>query len=129
MPEPRIWGSKISQVGSKFHRARLTTRNRAVITQADLTGTIQKKVFDLHSVDADTAVFAGSNTIASVVFNSMQPWEDDAAGYNLEVTTTSNEVGGWIGGHTYRVEIYYTHLTEGRCVVTFEVAAAPLLGA
>lgn len=127
-PEPRVWRDKVQEVGTKYHRARLTTRNRTVITQADLTGVVLRKVYDLHSTDADTAIFVGSNTIASTVFNSLQPWEDDADGYNLEVPTTSNEVGGWTGGHTYRIEVYYTHSSEGLKNVTFEITPAPLLG-
>ena len=128
MPEPRIWRDKVSEIGSKYHRARLVDRNRTVLTQGDLTGTVQKKVYDLHSDDADTPIFQGSNTIGSTVFNSLQAWDIDAQGYNLEYVTTSNEVGGWTGGHTYRVEIFYTHSSEGRKATVFEVTPDPLLG-
>lgn len=128
MPEFRIWRDKVSEAGTVWHRARLTNRNRQVLTQADFTGTIQKKVYDLHGADADTALFEGSNTVAATVFNTVQSWDDDGGGYNFEYATTSNEVGGWTGGHTYRVECYYTHTSEGRKCVAFEITPEPLLG-
>lgn len=120
--EPRIWRNKISESGTKYHRARLVTRNGTVLTQADFTNRVLRKVYDLNASDADTVVYADSNTIASWVFNSLQTWEDDARGYNFEAALTSNMLS-MEGGHSYRACYYLTRLAasgEGVLPVLFE---------
>jgi hypothetical protein len=129
MPEPRIWRDKVYEGGTKFHRARLVDRDGTVQTQGDYTGTVTVKVFDLHSDDADTAVY--SNTaiaLSSVVTNTLQlPWVDNT-GWNFENGVTSNQVN-WEGGHTYRICYFLTHASEGVASIMYENLVEPSLGA
>jgi hypothetical protein len=122
MPEPRIWRNKVAESGTKYNRARLTDRNGNVLTRADFTNTILRRVYDLDASDADTEVLADSNAIATWVFNSLQTWEDDGKGYNFEAALTTNQLT-MEGGHTYRVCYYLTRLSgsgEGVMPVMFE---------
>lgn len=123
-PEPRVWRDRIRETGTAWHRARLVDRNRNVLTQSDFTGSVTKRVFDLSSDDADTAIASNTSNISAVIFNALQSWEDDARGYNLEMPTTSNQVGGWNGAHTYRVEISLTRVAasgDGVMTEVFEI--------
>ena len=129
MAEPRIFRDRVSEVGTKFHRARLVDKDRNVLDQSSFTGTVRKRVYDLHSTDIDTPVYQTSNTIASNVFSSLQAWDLDDVGYNFQGQITSNNVT-WEGGHTYRICYYLTRTSgEGVMVVPFENVIEPLLGA
>ena len=128
-PDPRVFRDKVSEVGTKYHRARLVDRNRNVLGPSDFTGTVRKRVFDLHSSDIDTPTYQGSNTVVSNVFSSLRPWTLDAIGYNFESSISSNNVT-WEGGHTYRICYYLTRADgSGVMVVPFENQIEPLLGA
>lgn len=94
--------------------------------QADFTGSVVKRVWDVE--DPSEAIASNTSNITATVFNSLQEWDDDARGYNFEQGTTSNQIGGWEGGHTYRVEVMLTHVTEGPKVLAFEVTPDPLFG-
>ena len=127
-PDPRIFRDRVSEVGTKFHRARLVDKDRNVLDQSSFTGTVRKLVYDLHSTDIDTPVYQTSNTIASNVFSSLQTWDLDDVGYNFQGQITSNNVS-WEGGHTYRICYYLTRTSgEGVMVVPFENVIEPLLG-
>jgi hypothetical protein len=128
-PDPRIFRDRVSEAGTKFHRARLVDKDRNVLDQSSFTGTVRKRVYDLHSTDIDTPVYQTSNTIASNVFSSLQTWDLDDVGYNFQGQITSNNVS-WEGGHTYRICYYLTRTSgEGVMVVPFENVIEPLLGA
>ena len=131
MPEPRIWRDRVSESGTRYFRARVVDRNRNVLVQTDFTGTVRKKVYDLHSEDIDDPVFEGSNTISEVFFNSLQPWEQDERGYNFEGSVTSNNVA-WEGGHSYRICFFLTRSVasgEGVITIVYENIVEALIGA
>ena len=128
MPDPFVERSKVYEPGTKYHRSRLVNRNGQVQTQADYTGTVEVRVFDLNSDDADTAVYSNTAvTIASVITNTLQSWDADAVGWNFEHGVTSNNLV-WEGGHTFRVEYVFKHTSEGNHTALFEDLVEPSIG-
>lgn len=129
MADVRIWRNKVPETGTKYFRARLVDRNGNVMVQANYSGTVTVKVFDKHSDDADTAVYSNTALVlASVLTNTLQTWEADATGWNFEHGLTSNNVA-WEGGHTYRVEYFLVHTSEGVHSVLFEAVPEGAIGA
>lgn len=129
--EPRVWRNKVYERGTKYYRARLVNRDNDIQVQADYTGTVTVKVFDTHSDDADTVVYSnGAITIASVITNTLQSWEADSTGWNFEYGISSNAwTNAWEGGHTFRVEAYLNHTSEGVHTILWESVPEPSLGA
>jgi|SRR6185503_6543522 len=124
---PRVFRNDVFEPGSKFPRARMTDfRTDDVLTQASFTGSVQLNVFDISSSTPTTALFSTTRTLASVVFNSLQPWTLDADGFNFGDTITSNEVA-WEGGHTFRLSYLLTHATDGLYPLVFEIRCRDLL--
>lgn len=125
--EPRVFRNPVHEGGSKKPRARLTDDDNNVLVQADFTGSVQVRVFDL-SDDPTAAIFSNTRTVGATVLNSLQDWEVDADGYNFSDSITSNEVGGWKGGHSYRISYLLTHSTDGYYPVIFEIRCLNLYG-
>lgn len=125
MPEPRIWRNRVYESGTLWQRALMTDRNDNIQVQSDYTGSALVQVFDLAVTN--TAIYSNTRTVAAVLTNTVQTWDVNPNGYNLEVAVTSNQVARE-GGHTYRTCVYLTHTVEGVHVTIFEVTVEPALG-
>ena len=125
--EPRIFRNKVRESGTLFHRALLTDRNNNVMVQGNYTGSCLVQVFDLAGTNVDTAIYSNTRTIASVVTNTLQTWDVNPTGYQLEVAVTSNSYTR-NGGHTYRTCVYLTHASEGLHTTIFENNVETLFG-
>lgn len=108
-----------------WHRALMTDRDDNICLQSDYTGSALVQVFDLAVTNA--AIYSNTRTIAAVLTNTVQTWDVNPSGYNLEVTVTSNQVSRE-GGHTYRTCVYIQHSEEGLHCEIFEVTVEPALG-
>jgi hypothetical protein len=125
--EPRIFRNKTRESGTWYHRALLTDRNNNVLVQGDFTGSCLVQVFDLAATNVDTAIYSNVRTVASVVTNTLQTWDVNPTGYQLEVAVTSNSYTR-TGGHTYRTCVYLTHSAEGLHTTIFENNVETLFG-
>jgi hypothetical protein len=122
---PRVFRNEVFESGHKKPTARIVDEDNNVLTQADFTGSVLVRVFDL-SIDPTTAILSNTRTIAATVHNSLQDWEVDGDGFNFQDTVTSNEANGWPGDHTIRISYLLTKTTGGYLPVAFEVRSLPL---
>lgn len=124
--QPRVWSSEHFEAGTIFPRARVVDRDGNVLVQADFSGSVIVRVFDMSSTTPSTAVFSNTVTVASVVFNSLQSWDVDDEGYNFQTSITSNNVS-WEGGHVYRVSSLLPHTSQGYIPVVHELRIQALV--
>jgi len=122
----RVWTSEHFEAGTKYPAARAVDRDLTVITQSDLSGSVIVRVYDLSSATPSTVVFSNTVSVASVVFNSLQPWDVDDDGFNFRTAITSNNVS-WEGGHTYRVSSLLPHTSQGYIPVVHDLKIRDLL--
>lgn len=88
--------------------------------QADVTS-IVRKVFDLASDTPTTAIATDTLTVANVVFDTLQTdarWTKDSTGYNFRDRIAGTNFP--TGGHTYRVEYFFTGSASESFFVVFE---------
>lgn len=127
MPLPRIFRDKVSEAGTWYHRARLVDKDNNVLVQGDFTGSCLVQVFDLAGTNVDAAIYSNVRTVAAVVTNTLQDWDADTIGFNLEIANASNNFTRE-GDHTYRVCAYLTHSSQGLMPTVWEVKPETLFG-
>lgn len=127
MPQsPRVWHTKHFQAGTKYPAARVVDRDGNVCVQADFSGSVVVRVYDISTTTPSTVVFSNTVAVSTVVFDTLQTWDVDAEGYNYRTSITSNQVA-WAGGHTYRVSSLLPHSTQGYIPVVHELEMDALL--
>jgi hypothetical protein len=123
---PRVWQGEAFEAGTKFPTARVVDKDGNVQVQANFSGSVLRRVYDISSATPQTAVLSNTTTIASVVFNTLQTWDVDTVGFNFQDSITSNSVA-WEGGHVYRLSYLLPHTTQGYIPVVFDLKIQALL--
>ena len=126
MAQPRVWTSDHFEAGTIYPRARVVDRDGNVQVQANFSGSVVVRVYDMSSTTPSTAILSNTVTVASCVFDSLQSWDVDDDGYNFQTSITSNQVA-WEGGHCYRVSSLLPHTTQGYIPVVHELRIQALL--
>jgi hypothetical protein len=90
------------------------------------TTSIVVNVFDLI---AETQTYTGSQTIASVVFNTLQVdgrWSQDNTGYNVAIPLAGSCFPA--GGTTYRAEVNITPTNGDAFIIIYDLQCIEVLG-
>lgn len=120
-----IWRTQHFEAGTKYPTARVVDKDGNIIVPGDLTGSVVVRVFDLSSTTPTTNIF--SNTVAiSAAVHAITDWDVDDEGQNFQTPITSNNVGGWEGGHCYRVSALLNHTNQGYIPVIFDLVIESL---
>lgn len=123
---PRVWQAEAFEAGTKYPSARVVDKDGGVQVQANFSGTVLRRVYDLSSSTPQTAVLSNTETVGNVIFNTLQTWDVDDVGFNFQDDITSNAVA-WEGGHVYRICYYLPHTTQGYIPVVFDLKVLALL--
>lgn len=110
----------------KRPRARVVDEDGTVLVQANIQTNIPLAVYNISSDDPDTAIFSTNRVVASTFFDTLQTWDLDGTGYNMEDEISTNEVT-LIGGNTYRLEYTPQHTSDGTIPIVFEWRVRALL--
>ena len=127
MPAFRIWRDTVSESGTWYHRALMLNRFDQVQVVNDYGATALVQVFDLQASNVSTAIYSNTRSISAILTNTLQDWDVNTVGYNLEITNLSNAFDRQ-GGHTYRICAYLPHDLEGTHAVVWEVTPEALFG-
>ena len=123
---PRVWTSEAFESGTKYPTARVVDKDGNVLVQGSFSGSVQRRVYDLGSATAQTAIVSNTATIADTVYSTLQTWDIDDVGFNFQDSITSNSVA-WEGGHTYRICYLLPHTSQGYIPVVFDLKIQTLL--
>ncbi len=108
--------------------ARVVGAGGTPITQASI-GSISYAVQD---VTEGTRVASGSISVAGTVYDSLQPWAEDANGYNFAWTTPASSTAytpanvPFIQPHQFQVDVQFTPVSGEPFIVPFVLWAHPV---
>ena len=123
---PVVFQGERFEAGTKYPTARVVDKDGSIVSQADFSGMVQRRVYDMSSLTPSTAVLSNTVAVASVLFNALQTWDIDSDGYNFRDSVTSNDVA-WEGGHVYRLSYLLPHTSQGYIPVVFDLKVIALL--
>jgi hypothetical protein len=123
---PVVFQGERFEAGTKYPTARVVDKDGAIVSQADFSGMVQRRVYDMSSLTPATAVLSNTVAVANVLFNALQTWDIDSDGYNFRDAVSSNDVA-WEGGHVYRLSYLLPHTSQGYIPVVFDMKVIALL--
>lgn len=123
----RVWSSEVFEAGTKYLTARVVDKSGNVVVQGDFSGSGILKVYDLSTSTSTTPVYTNSSvSISGIVFDTLQTWDRDDEGYNLQIAVTSNNVA-WEGGHLFRASLLLPHSSQGYIPVIWDLQVRDVL--
>lgn len=123
MPAPIIIKGESFESMALTNRCRITDTALVALLQADITS-ITCAVYSLGSTTPNVAVSTPTIVVASVIFDTLQSWATDSAGYNflheVPAGADSDTEPFALGNRNYSIEYVFNPVSGEDFMIIFE---------